>query len=167
MKHLRGILAILHTQIDLRYQRASEVQLLLLSTEEQREVADGLRDTATCSTDRSADANESTPQLLRSPQPVTLQFSELCSILPKVTGLFTKAAAELSPQSIRFENQLKPLRKEAFALRSQMLAWSTTQAARFRSVTIRRFTQPYNLSFPDCRQLTCPVLRADCYPDCK
>lgn len=158
----------MRNQVDHKNRTASPVELLVFSTnvahEEVFHKTHGTANVKGSSIDNNSKKETGIPQ---SVQPVTQQFIELVSIFPKVSSVFKKAVVALQPRSVRFETQLRPLRVEAFALRSELLAWSMSQPAEVRPTAVRRFTQSYTVSFPDCRQLVFPTLRADSYPDCK
>jgi hypothetical protein len=72
----------------------------------------------------------------------------------------------LRPLSIRYESTLRRYREEAIALKSELLAWSSSQPKMSQPETIARFTQPYVVRFPGTEDLTCPITRADMYNHC-
>lgn len=160
-------MAIMRSQVDLKHQPASAVELLILSTEaidgRLRKVHRAATVTSS-SGGNSIESGSSTPCPLR---PTRMLFNELVSIFTKIASLFNQAAIALKPQCTRFEAQLRPLREQALSLRLELLAWSSRQPEEIQPVTVKRFTQPYSMSFPDGPDLICPALRTDSYTDCK
>lgn len=167
--HLRGIMAIVRAQLDLKY-RPGAIGLLILSTNACTETAPQVGDhipTAVLNGDTETNTQDLTCLPVDLGNSIAPWFSEMVPIFARVANLFNRTSAALRPGSIRFESQLKPLRSEATVLRLELLAWASKLPAETRLGTVKRFTQPYTIFFPNCQALPCPTLRADSYTDCK
>jgi hypothetical protein len=163
--HLDGLIAIMRAETSLSDQQKCGIRSLIIGTGSHlngNEKACTPSDSSVNSGESDASGSYSLP---KSPRSTTLPLNQLVSITPKVTSLFRKASNLLQPQGLLFEAQLTPLREEAIAVRSELLAWCARQPSEIRPIPVERFTQSYNLLFPDCRDLTCISLRADSYPD--
>ena len=148
-----------------KHRQASGVELLILGTDSAYRADHKAHDAANAgssTTDRGVQRESSRAHIL---QPATTPLNELVSILPQVSSLFQKAATALKPESIRLEAQLKSLRSEALAVRTELLAWYSAQPASLCPTTVQRFTQLFTMRFPDSKALSCNTLRADSYTD--
>jgi hypothetical protein len=152
VKHLYGMMAIMKRSIENNQLSASGIPMLVLGTSTSSDIAN-----KSISGDLSITA-------LKAPKS---QFNDLCLILSKTQSLFKEATIMFEPQSTRYEYVLTQLRGKTIALKSELLAWSSTQPEKTQPKTIERFTQPYVLKFPETEDLLCPTTYADVYHDCK
>ena len=113
----------MRAQVKINQQPASGIDLLILGTDSQYRADCEARDTASGMINSGGKGDESKKFLPHPRGPAVLPLDELVSILPRVSSLFKRAAFALKPQSIRYETQLKPLRQDAIAVRSELLAW--------------------------------------------
>jgi hypothetical protein len=158
--HLSGIMALIRTQIGAKKEPASGVELLILGTDSRiKMVSQSFHSKAT----RRSNADQPSPP--SRPLPPVTPLQDLVSILRGLTDLFKSAGAALQPNSSRFETQVLTIRSKALAVRSKLLAWCSAQPETAQPVTVSRFTQPYELVFPDCKPVVCITLRADAYVD--
>ena len=165
--HLRGVMAIMHSQLYFKSLPAG-IGLLILSTKTFSEYSRHTRHTAsTTIATRQSDTEieeENPPYHPLGPNSIKPLSGRMVPIFDRVADLFRRTSLVLTPGSIRFASQLRPLRSEATTLK---LAWASTMPAIARPVASKRFTQPSSLLFISCQELACPVLRADSYTDCK
>lgn len=163
--HLNGIIAIIRGQYNRSNEPTRGIKSLILGIEPQPGTKCIHHTSVGDAISRPGDAAEKNDGLSRSLSIASQSLEELVSITPKVSNLFNQASGVLRPNYLRFETQLTPLRERAFAVRSELQAWCSAQPATIGPVTVRRFTQPYKILFPDARELTCTTLRADIYTD--
>lgn len=118
--HLRGIMAIMRTKVDLWQQRAAGVELLILSTDAHQGAFRGFQHSSAEASTKGVNGSEGGSLRAGPFRPTTLPFNEMVTIFSKVASLWKKATVALQPQEIRFETLLRPLRDEAVALRSEL-----------------------------------------------
>lgn len=160
-------MAMTRTSVDTRHQPASGVEALVLSTTSIEPIVRAAHPKVTSGSDMGRTDIGREALHLNPLSPVTKAFDELVAIFPRVANLFRVAESTLGPRAIRIESELKSLKLQATALRSELLSWCSRQPTEIRPVAVQRFTQPYTLFFLGCRGLACPTFRADRYADCK